>query len=110
MQINERVWRGFYNIEDLRWNIRYNATAGCEILRHYFERIPSRESVPKGLEKADFMARATYAMYNSGPSEFDHFLKQFKTGKLPLSGRLYAQKLSWTKNGQWQEIRHCLGE
>ena len=110
MQINERVWRGFYNIEDLRWNIRYNAMAGCEILKHYFERILSKKSVPKGLEKADFIARATYAMYNAGPGAFVHFLKQFETGKLPLSGRLYARKLSWTKNGQWQNIHHCLGE
>ena len=35
MQINERVWREIYDIDRLRWNIRYNARAGCEILDLY---------------------------------------------------------------------------
>jgi hypothetical protein len=35
MQINERVWRGMYDLHRLRWNIRYNAWAGCEILDLY---------------------------------------------------------------------------
>ena len=28
MQINERVWRGMYDLHRLRWNIWYNAWAG----------------------------------------------------------------------------------
>src|SRR5260370_33581234 len=36
MQINQRVWRGFYNVERLRWDTAYNARAGAEILLGYF--------------------------------------------------------------------------
>jgi len=35
MQINPYVWRGFYNLDRLRWNIYYNVVAGTEILSHY---------------------------------------------------------------------------
>src|SRR5271155_2428406 len=32
MQVNKHVWRGFYDIERLEWDVLYNAGAGCEIL------------------------------------------------------------------------------
>src|SRR5687767_6775097 len=32
MQINQRVWRGFYDIERLRWDTAYNVRAGSQIL------------------------------------------------------------------------------
>jgi hypothetical protein len=32
MQINQRVWRGLYNVERLKWDTAYNAQAGAEIL------------------------------------------------------------------------------
>src|SRR5262249_22092393 len=35
MQVNERVWRGFYAQGALRWNVGYNVRAGSEILLHY---------------------------------------------------------------------------
>lgn len=48
MQINERVWRGIYGEVSLRWDIRYHALAGCEILHRYLTkyaltRVPSPE-------------------------------------------------------------------
>ena len=35
MQVNERVWRGFYDLQKLRWDINYNSRAGAEILLDY---------------------------------------------------------------------------
>ncbi len=32
MQVNKHVWRGFYDIDRLKWDVLYNAGAGCEIL------------------------------------------------------------------------------
>ena len=32
MQVNKHVWRGFYSIPRLEWDIAYNAGAGAEIL------------------------------------------------------------------------------
>ena len=33
MQVNKHVWRGFYDIDRLKWDVLYNAGAGCEIAR-----------------------------------------------------------------------------
>jgi len=44
MQINERVWRGMYDPKSLRWNIYYNAMAGCEILDLYLNRYALKKS------------------------------------------------------------------
>jgi hypothetical protein len=35
MQINQRVWRGFYDVEKLRWDTAYNVRAGAQILMRY---------------------------------------------------------------------------
>src|ERR1041384_5796914 len=35
MQINQSVWRGFYQLERLRWDTAYNARAGAQILMRY---------------------------------------------------------------------------
>ena len=32
MQVNKHVWRGFYDLDRLKWDVLYNAGAGCEIL------------------------------------------------------------------------------
>ncbi len=32
MQVNKYVWRGFYNVNRLEWDVLYNASAGMEIL------------------------------------------------------------------------------
>ena len=46
MQINERVWRGIYRVESLRWNIAYNVKAGCEILHLYLRNFALKEIKP----------------------------------------------------------------
>src|SRR5262249_14012332 len=35
MQVNQTVWRGFYDVGGLQHDIRYNARAGAEILSRY---------------------------------------------------------------------------
>ena len=72
MQINERVWRGLYDLKHLRWNIRYNVRAGCEILEQYFTRyaLPNKQA---GKLDPDTLASALYAMYNGGPGDFQKY-------------------------------------
>lgn len=65
MQINRRVWRGFYEVEQLKWNTAYNARAGAEILLRYLQRYGFAEEKQTG--NLDNAARATYAVYNAGP-------------------------------------------
>src|SRR6266540_3705387 len=69
MQINIRVWRGFFNAAKLRWNAAYNAGAGAEILQHLLIRYGARET-RDGLENA---ARATYSAYQGGPARYRRY-------------------------------------
>src|SRR5260370_30946337 len=65
MQINQRVWRGFYNVERLRWDTAYNARAGAEILLGYFRQYGIEEGRRSG--HVEDAVRATYSVYNARP-------------------------------------------
>jgi soluble lytic murein transglycosylase-like protein len=68
MQVHERVWRGFYDVDGLRFDVAYNGRAGGEILRHYLrDHAWKREEQRHGGARA--LARSSYAMYNGGPSQ-----------------------------------------
>lgn len=71
MQINPRVWRGFYDVEQLKWNTAYNARAGAEILMQYLQRYGIKEGDQTGTPEN--AARATYAVYNAGPRAVDRY-------------------------------------
>ena len=112
MQINERVWRGMYDLHRLRWNIGYNAWAGCEILdlyvtKHIEKNLKEIKSGDKISDEA--LARILYAMYNGGPQEFKKFLSRKKKGKYYKSDKLFFEKFNWVKTSQWQNTRKCFG-
>jgi hypothetical protein len=73
MQINQRVWRGFYDIERVRWDTAYNIRAGAQILLRYLKdyAIPFAERTGR----RDHVARAAYAVYNAGPRAVGRFTK-----------------------------------
>ncbi|MCX5881498.1 MAG: hypothetical protein NTU74_06765, partial [Deltaproteobacteria bacterium] len=108
MQVNERVWRGLYDLKHLRWNIRYNARAGCEIMEQYFTRYALSNNKASQLD-ADSLAGDLYAMYNSGPGDFQKFLKRKAGGKHLLTDKLFQEKYQWVKKDQWNNITKCLG-
>ena len=111
MQINEIVWRGIYDPKKLRWDIRYNMTAGCEILELYLCRYALKRIEKLQLESKiddDTMARTVYAMYNGGPRDFYKFLKRNRTGEYYRSDLLFWDKYRWVKNREWSNIRLCL--
>jgi len=111
MQINERVWRGMYAENSLRWDIRYNAAAGCEILRLYLTRYAlSRIKMPQGggASKPDHtLALAVYAMYNAGPSTLDAFLKRAQKGKFTPLEKVFEDKIEWVQQEDWEKIDRC---
>jgi Transglycosylase SLT domain len=74
MQINQRVWRGFYNVERLRWDTRYNIRAGAQILMRYVKdyAIPYAERA----NDPNRIPRAAYAVYNAGPRAVGRFDKK----------------------------------
>lgn len=108
MQINERVWRGFYRIESLRWNIRYNIRAGCEILDLYLRDYGVKRSQSKGTLDRDTLVQVTYGMYNSGPGEYFEFLKRSEKNALNRRDRLFWEKYLSSKGDQFDGLLHCL--
>jgi hypothetical protein len=108
MQINERVWRGFYRIESLRWNIRYNIRAGCEILDLYLRDYAIKRSQSKRTLDTDTLVKVTYVMYNAGPGEYFEFLKRSKKEAPNRLDRLFWQKYSSSRGNQFGELLHCL--
>src|SRR5260370_11090446 len=69
MQVNKHVWRGFYSIDRLKWDVLYNAGAGSEILTRmmiYALAHHTNDPIPVG----DHLARSTYAAYNGGPHTY----------------------------------------
>jgi hypothetical protein len=100
-----------YDRYHLRWDIRYNAAAGCEILDLYLGKYTlDRIKKMKGGKTLDndTFARIVYAMYNGGPGQFEKILKRKKKGTFYSSDTLYFEKYSWLKNSQWGNIRQCL--
>lgn len=109
MQINERVWRKLYNRDRLRWDIRYNAAAGCRIMERYLTRYVLRRMAQQGLElDDDVLARMCYAMYNGGPSQFAKFLKRHDRAKYYRSDLLFYEKYNWARFDEWEKLRGCL--
>ena len=108
MQINERVWRGLYDLNRLRWDINYNAVAGAEIVTLYLNRYALKDASLLKNNRSDLLARLVYSMYNGGPGEYKKFLQREKRGKHYKSDKLFAQKMKWVKNKDWQKVRRCL--
>ena len=99
MQVNERVWRGFYSRQGLRWDVAYNARAGDEILFHYL-----RDFALPRAPRADAaaLARATYAMYNGGPDagrRWREAATRADTG--------FAEKLDAIRLGRESDVESC---
>ena len=88
MQINVRVWRGFFNPVKLRWSAGYNAGAGTEILWQLLGRYGVRE----GRDRLSDAARSTYSAYNGGPRRY----RRYRLADTPPEMRLIDQAF-WEK-------------
>jgi hypothetical protein len=88
MQINRRVWRGFFDPGRLTWNAAYNAGAGTEILLQLLLRYGTREAGAR-LENA---ARATYSAYNGGPRRY----RRYRSANVPPA-LAAIDRAFWTK-------------
>jgi hypothetical protein len=74
MQINQHVWRGFYDIERLEKDVIYNIQAGNEIMMRYFQQHAIK--IAEENNNTELAARAAYATYNGGPRASRRFLKE----------------------------------
>jgi len=107
LQVNERAWRGFYEIDKLRWKVAYNVQAGAEILLHYFEIVREGRG---GAAKPGAIARAVYAGYNGGPTQLRRYLAE-KTRSPALArvvDQLFGQKFEAVGDGIETKVASCL--
>jgi hypothetical protein len=104
MQVNVRIWRGFFSVSRLRWNAAYNAGAGAEILEQLLVRYGRREA-RTGLDNA---ARATYSAYQGGPARY----RRYRTATAASYGgavdRAFWQKYQAVAAGTAEERVLCL--
>ncbi|MFP3910588.1 MAG: hypothetical protein ACLFUT_00800, partial [Desulfobacteraceae bacterium] len=103
---NERVWRGIYNAHALKWDIHYNAQAGCEIAHLYLKRY-AWAKYEDSLE-TDTLVRLVYALYNGGPSQLSQFMKRHQANDYFRSDKLFYEKYLWVVKGAWKNLRRCL--
>lgn len=108
MQINERVWRGLYRQDRLRWDINYNARAGCEIAALYLNKYILNDSSRDNTLDDNTMARTVYAMYNGGPSQYQKFLKRLTANSMYDSDKLFWEKYKWVLADEVDKVSICL--
>lgn len=107
MQINERVWRGLYNRQRLRWDIHYNARAGCEIIQLYLQKYALRKKPWIKASEHKTLSRILYSMYNGGPGQYQRFFVRDRDNAHYRSDELFAEKLQWAHRGQWEKVELC---
>ena len=109
LQINEKVWRGFYSPAKLRWDITYNARAGSEILFKFMVNYALKRHEHKKDGGLANLARATYSAYNGGPSQ----VGRYRSKNVP-SAHKKIDTAFWTKYKQISQgnqfaVAQCLG-
>jgi hypothetical protein len=110
MQINQHVWRGFYDINGLQWDIGYNARAGADILRHYLVdyAIAKKEDIESG--DVQNLARATYAMYNGGPSHMARYRDSATAASLTAIDEAFWKKYQTIMAGNTLAVAGCYSD
>jgi hypothetical protein len=109
MQVNERVWRGFYETERLRWKIDYNARAGGEILLRYVRLVAGKQGEPMPQAMSE-TARAIYATYNGGPGQPRIYLDAKRRGKAltRVIDKLFGPKFDTRAEEMTAGVARCL--
>ncbi|HXW84484.1 MAG TPA: hypothetical protein VEJ86_08770 [Candidatus Binataceae bacterium] len=108
MQVNKHVWRGFYNLDKLRWDVLYNAGAGCEILTQLMGGVIDRSS-PQNPPSYVEVARSTYAAYNGGPGAYKRWRRHEPEPMRSIDGAFY-QKFRAVAHGQSFDILTCAAD
>lgn len=110
MQVNERVWRGVYDLRGIRWDIAYNARAGTEISLHYLQDYAIARGEHRKPGGIDNLARATYAVYNGGPGHLARYRNERTKPALKKIDNLFWEKYQLVRNGRTlDEVARCLG-
>lgn len=110
MQVNERVWRGVYDLRGIRWDIAYNARAGTEISLHYLQDYALARGEHQQPGGIDNLVRATYAVYNGGPGQLTRYRNERTKAALKKIDALFWEKYRLVRDGQTlRAVARCLG-
>lgn len=107
MQVNPRVWRGFYDTNVLKTDTIYNATAGAEILQHYLVDYAIRKKEHELGGSVDALARATYAAYNGGPGHLGRYRSDKTAKSLRQIDADFWRYYQTVKGGNELGVREC---
>jgi hypothetical protein len=110
MQVYARVWRGFYQVDGLRRDAGYNARAGSEILQHYLRDYAIRKGEHRVEGGLDNLARASYAIYNGGPSHLRRYRLPNTRRSLREIDASFWEKYQAVKAGDELGVARCYGE
>ncbi|MCB1675592.1 MAG: transglycosylase SLT domain-containing protein, partial [Halioglobus sp.] len=108
MQINERVWRGFYDIQKLRWDIHYNVRAGAEVLLNYLVKYALRKGEHQQTGGLPNLARASYSAYNGGPGQVARYRRSGVPSALRKVDTLFWDKYQQVERGNKLNVVTCL--
>ncbi|MGW8195534.1 MAG: lytic transglycosylase domain-containing protein, partial [Desulforhopalus sp.] len=111
MQVNEKVWRGIYDIQELRWNTEYNILAGSEILALYLNRYLAGHkdfSHHSATSANHYLAGWLYSLYNGGPGQLKKFSRRSGSGKPSRLDLSFKEKFDLVRGGDWLTKVECL--
>ncbi len=109
LQINEKVWRGFYSPAKLKWDITYNTRAGSEILFKLMVNYALKQQEHKHGGGLSNLARATYSAYNGGPSQVSRYRKTDVPAAHKKIDIAFWEKYQQVYEGQELAVAQCLG-
>ncbi len=107
MQINPKVWRGFYDLQGLRWDIVYNARAGADILEHHIVNYAVRHREHETTGNLDSLARSTYAAYNGGPRQYNRYRRADASAQEKKIDALFYEKYRKVKTSGALAVAAC---
>ncbi|MGH7925856.1 MAG: transglycosylase SLT domain-containing protein [Candidatus Binatus sp.] len=106
MQVNKHVWRGFYDIERLKWDVLYNAGAGCEILARLMQSASMSQAKFDPVLISSHLARSTYAAYNGGPNACNRWRRREPPALRQIDSSFW-EKYRAVENGIPIDILSC---
>jgi hypothetical protein len=109
LQINEKVWRGFYSPAKLRWDITYNTRAGSEILFKFMVNYALKRQEHKKAGGLANLARATYSAYNGGPSQVGRYRSKNVASAHKKIDTAFYTKYKQISQGNEFAVAQCLG-
>jgi hypothetical protein len=106
MQVNKHVWRGFYDIDRLKWDVLYNTGAGCQILATMMQFAAISQPKYDPVLISSHLARSAYAGYNGGPGSCNRW-RRSEPPPLKQIDYSFLEKYRAIESGTQIDILSC---